>query len=311
MAFSVNTNAGAMAALQSLNATNRSMETTQSRITTGLNVASTKDDSAKYTVAQTLRGDLSKLNAVAGAEQISDLVNQMKSKALEASDAGLDKESRTAIANDLVALKKQINTIIEGSSFNGINLLKGDKARAAVTADPDKGILASAAVVSDSGGKVSALQSIDGDNMFVSNQALSQAATDAFGASSSNDLIDYLKKVDAVPADPSSPTAAETTAMAQSGSGAAKVLVDKLDAFFETVKTSLSDLGAGARQIEGQLNFNSNLNDVITTGIGNLVDADLAKESANLQALQVQQQLGVQALSIANQAPQTLLSLFR
>ncbi|HUD30082.1 MAG TPA: flagellin, partial [Novosphingobium sp.] len=91
MAFSVNTNAGAMAALQSLNATNRSMETTQSRITTGLNVASTKDDSAKYTVAQTLRGDLGKLNAVtsslnnaksvtdvavAGAEQISDLLNQ-------------------------------------------------------------------------------------------------------------------------------------------------------------------------------------------------------------------------------------------
>jgi flagellin len=77
------------------------------------------------------------------------------------------------------------------------------------------------------------------------------------------------------------------------------------------VKTSLSDLGAASRQIDGQLTFNSNLTDVVTSGIGNLVDADLAKESASLQALQVQQQLGVQALSIANQAPQTLLSLFQ
>ncbi|MBF7012896.1 flagellin [Novosphingobium resinovorum] len=294
MAFSVNTNSGAMAALQSLNATNKSMETTQSRITTGLNVASTKDDSAKYTVAQTLRGDLGKLGAVttslnnaksvtdvavAGAEQISDLVNQMKSKALEASDAGLDDESRKAISNDLLTLKKQINTVIEGSSFNGTNLLKGS----AATVDDD--------------GKVSALQSINGDTLTVANQALSEAAETAFGDSTTDDDITNVGIADDGTAD--------------TGSGAADALLTKLDTMFDTVKTSLSDLGAGSRQIEGQLSFNSNLSDVITTGIGSLVDADLAKESANLQALQVQQQLGVQALSIANQSPQTLLSLFR
>lgn len=294
MAFSVNTNSGAMAALQSLNATNKSMETTQSRITTGLNVASTKDDSAKYTVAQTLRGDLGKLGAVttslnnaksvtdvavAGAEQISDLVNQMKSKALEASDAGLDDESRKAISNDLLTLKKQINTVIEGSSFNGTNLLKGS----AATVDDD--------------GKVSALQSINGDTLTVANQALSEAAETAFGDSATDDDITNVGIADDGTAD--------------TGSGAADALLTKLDTMFDTVKTSLSDLGAGSRQIEGQLSFNSNLSDVITTGIGSLVDADLAKESANLQALQVQQQLGVQALSIANQSPQTLLSLFR
>ncbi|GGZ00172.1 flagellin [Novosphingobium colocasiae] len=294
MAFSVNTNSGAMAALQSLNSTNRSMETTQSRITTGLNVASTKDDSAKYTVAQTLRGDLGKLGAVttslnnaksvtdvavAGAEQISDLVNQMKSKALEASDAGLDNESRKAISNDLLTLKKQINTVLEGSSFNGTNLLKGTAATVATD------------------GKVSALQSINGDTLTVANQALSEAADTAFGASGTDTDITNVGLDD--------------DGTAGTGSGAADALLTKLDSFFDTVKTSLSDLGAGSRQIEGQLSFNSNLNDVISTGIGSLVDADLAKESANLQALQVQQQLGVQALSIANQAPQTLLSLFR
>lgn len=294
MAFSVNTNGGAMAALQSLNATNKSMETTQSRITTGLNVASTKDDSAKYTVAQTLRGDLGKLGAVttslnnaksvtdvaiAGAEQISDLVNQMKSKALEASDAGLDDESRKAISNDLLSLKKQINTVIEGSDFNGSNLLKGTTG------------------ATPTGDKISALQSIGGDTLSVSNQALSESAGTAFGASGTDTDITNVGVVD--------------DGTAATGSGAAKALATKLDTFFDKVKTSLSDLGAGSRQIEGQLSFNSNLNDVITTGIGNLVDADLAKESASLQALQVQQQLGVQALSIANQSPQTLLSLFR
>lgn len=290
MAFSVNTNAGAMAALQSLNATNRSMETTQSRITTGLNVASTKDDSAKYTTAQTLRGDLGKLSAVtsslnnaksvtdvavAGAEQISDLVNQMKSKTLEASDAGLDQESRTAIAKDLVALKEQINTVIEGSDFNGINLLKDAGAPA-------------------TDGKVSALQSIEGDTLSVANQTFTANATTAFGAAGTDTTITALNDADA------------TTA-----SAAADTLSGTLDTFFTQVKTSLSDLGAASRKIEGQLAFNSNLSDVVTSGIGSLVDADLAKESASLQALQVQQQLGVQALSIANQAPQTLLSLFR
>jgi len=290
MAFSVNTNGGAMAALQSLNATNRSMETTQGRITTGLNVASTKDDSAKYTVAQSLRGDLGKLGAVtsslnnaksvtdvavAGAEQISDLINQMKSKALEASDEGLDVESRTAIAKDLVSLKKQINTVIDGSDFNGTNLLLD-------TATPARA------------DKVSALQSIDGDTLSVDNQGFTTLATAAMGASGTDTTITALEN------------ATSATAAAS-----AKTLAGNLDTFFDAVKAGLSELGAGSRQIEGQLAFNSNLNDVITAGIGNLVDADLAKESANLQALQVQQQLGVQALSIANQAPQTLLSLFR
>ena len=87
--------------------------------------------------------------------------------------------------------------------------------------------------------------------------------------------------------------------------------MDNLDALSDALNTQLSTLGAKSRQIDGQLEFTSNLSDVIETGIGNLVDADLAKESAKLQALQVQQQLGVQALSIANQAPQTILSLFR
>lgn len=279
MAFSVNTNAGAMAALQSLNATNKSMETTQSRINTGLNVASTKDDSAKYTVAQTLRGDqggltavTSSLNnaksvvdvAVSGAEQISDLINDMKSKAYEAASA-TDSGTLEALQKDYDGLKSQIDSIISSSDFNGVNLLD------------------------DSGGSVSSLQTLDTGNLLTVSSvdigSLSGGGSATLsGLSGSSDL--------------SSASTAATT-------------VDTLDALSDALNTQLSTLGAKSRQIDGQLDFTSNLSDVIETGIGNLVDADLAKESAKLQALQVQQQLGVQALSIANQAPQTILSLFR
>ena len=292
MGFSVNTNVGAMAALQSLSATNKGLETTQSRINTGLEVASTKDDSAKYVIAQTLRGSLGKLSAVnsslnnaksvtdtaiAGAEQISDLVNQMKSKALEASDTGLDVESRTAISKDLLSLKAQIGTIIEGSDFNGTNLLK------------DTGTPAT-------DGKVSALQSIatGAAALTVSNQGFTALATAAFGATGTDTAITDLQN-----------------ATSATGAAAASTLSGNLDTFFSAVKTSLSELGSASRKIEGQISFTSKLSDVVESGIGNLVDADLAKESAKLQALQVKQQLGLQALSIANQAPQSIMSLFR
>ncbi|GAB5349250.1 flagellin [Alteriqipengyuania sp. 357] len=275
MAFSVNTNIGAMAALQSLNQTNKGLATVQSRINTGLNVASTKDDSASFTIAQTLRGDVGGLSAVnsslnrakssvdvavAGTEQISDILNQMKAKAIQASDEGLDAESRTAINADYTALKEQIGTIISSSEFNGTNLLKDD---ATVT------------------GKVSALQSLDTTSTIsVANQAFETNVTTALGTG-------LASKADA------------DTALTE------------IDTVTATVTSTLSTLGSASRKIEGQLEFNSKLSDVIESGIGNLVDADLAKESAKLQALQVKQQLGVQALSIANQAPQTITSLFR
>lgn len=272
MGFSVNTNVGALAALQSLNATNKGLSTTQSRINTGLAVSSTKDDSASYTIAQTLRGDVgglksvtSSLNraksttdvAVAGAEQVSDLLNQLKAKATEASDTGLDADSRTSIGKDFDALKEQITTIINSSEFNGTNLLKA------------------------SGGSVSALQSTD------TTAATLDVANQDFGA--------------VVTALGSTFTDAAT----------AKSSVTTIDAQIKVVNGKLSTLGAASRKIEAQQTFVSKLSDVIEGGIGNLVDADLAKESANLQALQVKQQLGVQALSIANQAPQTITSLFR
>ncbi|MES2269505.1 MAG: flagellin [Pseudomonadota bacterium] len=283
MGFSVNTNTGAMAALQSLTSTTKSLSTTSDRITTGLNVASTKDNSAAYTTAQSLRSDLGGLQsvssslsraksvtdvAIAGAEQISDIVNQMKAKAYQSADSGIDQSARDNINKDFTALRDQITTIVNASNFNGTNLLKA------------------------SGGSVSALQSLqDGtaggtwqpDSLSVANQGLDLGGS-VITVASSGDI---------------------------SSAASATTMIDTLTTTQTNLATSLSNLGSASRKIDAQSTFTSKLSDAIESGIGNLVDADLAKESAKLQALQVKQQLGVQALSIANQAPQTITSLFR
>jgi len=284
MAFSVNTNAGAMAALQSLSSTNKSMAQVQSRINTGYNVASTKDDSAAFAIAQTLRGDMgglkavgSSLNraksvtdvAVAGAEQISDILIEMKQKAYQSADAGIDQASRDAINQDFVALRDRITTVVNSSDFNGTNILKAG------------------------GGSVSAIQSLqDGDG--------ATAGWQPDSLSIANQGLDLGGTVITV------------AATGQINSQAnAQAMVDTLTTSQSNLKTSLSTLGSSSRKIDAQLSFTSKLSDVVESSVGNLVDADLAKESARLQALQVKQQLGIQALSIANQAPQAIMSLFR
>ncbi len=284
MGLSVNTNTGAMAALQSLTSTTKALSMTSNRITTGMNVSSTKDNSAAYTTAQSLRSDLGGLQAVtsslaraksvtdvaiAGAEQISDVVNQMKAKAYQAADAGIDQSARDNINKDFTALRDQITTIVNASNFNGTNLLKA------------------------SGGSVSALQSLQD-----SNSTTTGWQPDALSVA--NQGLDLGGSVITVAASGNVSTAAAATSM-----------IDTLTTTQTNLATSLSDLGSASRNIDAQSTFTSKLSDSIDAGIGNLVDADLAKESAKLQALQVKQQLGVQALSIANQAPQTITSLFR
>jgi flagellin len=291
MGMSVNTNVGAMAALQALNSTAKGLATVQSRINSGMNVSSTKDDSAAYTIAQGLRGDLGGLKAVssslsraksvtdvavAGAEQISDVVNQMKTLAKQASDDGISADTRAAYNKDFTALRDQITTIVNSSEFNGTNLLK------------------------TSGGTVSALQSLSNtassgsytpDTLSVANQGLDLATTETQSTGAGTGTLGKDSQL--------------------SDAATSKKMVDTLDTLSKSLNTKLSDLGSASRKIDAQTTFTSKLSDTIEGGIGNLVDADLAKESAKLQALQVKQQLGVQALSIANQAPQTITSLFR
>ncbi|MBL4788060.1 MAG: flagellin [Kordiimonadaceae bacterium] len=275
MAFSVNTNAGAFAALQNLNKTTNQLGALQTQINTGLKVASAKDDAATFAIAQTLRGDVAGLNAVKGSldrasstldvalaagEAVSDLLIELKEKAVAAKDSGLDTASRTSISADFVQLRDQITSIVNNAEFNGQNAVKSSgTAIVAITNDDGSNTITVAAQdLSLGGGKVTL------------------AATESVG----------------------------TAALASAA-------VTKIEASILNVNTSLSALGSGSNRLDLQRTFVDSLSDNIEVGIGNLVDADLARTSADLQALQVKQQLGLQALSIANQAPGTVLSLFR
>jgi flagellin len=273
--LSVNTNSGAMTALQYLNQTQSSLSQTQSAISTGLKVASAKDDGATYAIAQNMRGKVAAYGAVtdslnrgmsavdvaiSAGQSISDLLIQMKSKALSASDTSLDTASRTALNNDFVALRDQIKTIVSNASFNGFNLVDGSTA------------------------SISALASTDG---------ASKITVDKEDMSLSGSIV----------------TLTSTTSIGSQASAA--LVVTTLQNSLTNVDSALAKLSSGSKQFSIQLGFAQKLSDTLTSGIGNLVDADMAKESAQLTALQTKQQLGVQALSIANQAPQVILSLFR
>ena len=276
---SINTNVGAMIALQNLNQTNTDLSTTQNRISTGLKIASAKDNGAVWAIAQNTRSDISSLDsvkdsiqrgqstvdvAVAAGQTISDLLNQMKTKALAAADTSLDTNSRTALANDFVALRNQISKTIANAAFNGTNLLKTGAASLTSLAD------------------ATGAQKIT-----------VQAQVMGLTASSAGTIITF--------------TVGTTFATA----AAASTVVSQLTASITNVNAAVAKLGTGSQALQTHLNFIGQLQDTMTAGVGNLVDADMAKESANLQALQSKQQLGIQALSIANSSKSALLSLFR
>jgi flagellin len=286
--MSVNTNAGALIALQNLASTNSQLGVVQSRINTGMKVASTKDDSATFAIAQNLRADIGGINAVkssldraksaldvgiSAAEAISDTLVQMKEKAVAASDAGLDADSRTALQNDFNALAEQLVSYVNSASFNGTNVLKKNE------------------------GSISAILDADATTtLSVTNKSID----DTGGA---------LEEFMTAGASAGDVSVVATTTWANAT--AAGTSAGDVDTAIESMNTVLSSLGSASRKVDGQLAFTQKLSDTIETGIGNLVDADLAKESAKLQSLQVKQQLGLQALSIANQAPQSVLSQFR
>jgi len=275
MSNSVNTNTGAQIALQNLNATNAALAITQNRINTGKSVASAKDNGAIWAIAQGQRADIGALGAVkqsldrgiaavdvalAAGETVSDLLLQLKEKALSATDASLKTSARAALNEDFKALRDQIATVTGNAEFNGVNLLKtgatGFQALANVTGTSSLTVGAEVLALGGANVTIATTQSID---------TLTKAA-------------------------------ASLTAVSTS--------IDKVSA-------SLARLGTKSKALSTHLTFVGKLSDALEAGVGNLVDADLAKESAKLQALQTKQQLGVQALGIANQTPQLVLSLFR
>jgi flagellin len=273
--LSVNTNVGAMAALQYLNQTQVALQMTQAHINSGLKVATPQDNGAVYAIAQNMRGNVAGYQAVSDSinrgistvdvgisagQSISDLLNELKSKALAGADASLDTASRNALNADFTALRDQITTIVQNASFNGTNMVDGTTAN------------------------FQALASADGTKKItVAGQTLKLSG-----------LIVTVKTTSTIS------TAAKASTM-----------VGTLNVSIQNVNAALAKMASGVKKFTIQATFVSKLVDTLNAGIGNLVDADMAVESAKLQSLQVKQQLGIQALSIANAAPGITLSLFR
>jgi flagellin len=272
MLNSINTNVGAMIALQNLNSTNSELQSTQQRINTGKKIANAKDNGAIWSMAKMQSTTSNSLNAVkdslqrgqstidvglAAGDTITDLLGKMKEKALAASDTSLNSASFKALQSDFTSLRDQITKAVSNAKFNGVSLVDGTTA------------------------KLQFLSNSDGVAYTVTAKTLSLvglglAATSTF-----------------------------TTA------SAAKTMIATVTTAMTTATNKLANLGTSSTGLDMHLTFTGKLQDSLDAGVGNLVDADLAKESAKLQSLQTKQQLGVQALSIANQTPQSILSLFK
>jgi flagellin len=273
--LSVNTNNGAMVALQTLKQTNSDLAKAQNAISTGLKVASAKDNGAIWAIANKMRSDVTAYDRVrestdraasildtgiAAGESIMELLNEMKGKALAGSQAGLSASAQAALAADFAQLRDQITSIGANASFDGANMIGGTPSNAVALGDSAGGntITVNGVSLALGGGVVTV--------------AVASALTDA---------------------------AAATTALGL------------VNASITNLGTQLATWGAGAKRLEVHRTFVGKLQDALTNGIGAIADADLAKESAKLQALQTKSQLGIQALSIANSSSQSALSLFR
>ncbi len=284
---SILTNSSAMVALQTLKGINSGLAKTQNEISTGKTVATAKDNSAIWAISKVMESDVAGFNAIsdslavgeattavasAASEQIVDVLKEMRELAV----AGVSETANHGqLDADMEQKEQQILAIIDAAQFNGVNLLK------TIT---DGGTATGLNVLSS-------LDRVGANDVTNSNAPTVSMITVA--------TADFQADLD---------VAGRTT---MTNSATAQTALDEIEGYLQVAVDGAATLGASAKRISDQGEFVGKLTDAMKTGIGALVDADMEEASAKLQALQVQQQLGVQSLSIANQAPQQLLSLFR
>tara|TARA_E500000318_G_scaffold72998_1_gene67622 strand:- start:17368 stop:18195 length:828 start_codon:yes stop_codon:yes gene_type:complete len=270
---SINTNPSAFTALRTLNSINRSLDTTQNRVSTGLKVAGALDNASTFAIAQGIRAELSGIDAVtqglnsakgignvaiAGVTGISNLLTDIRGKLTELANEGITTAQRNILQSDFNELVSQAGNFIANASFNGVNLIESGA------------------------GNINTLSNLAGGTLSLTAQ------------SAVNTQVGSLATV-----------SLGTATNAQS------VIANNFANLESVVNTALGSLGAEVRALNLQTQFLEEIRDATDEGLGNLVDADLARESARLTSLQVQQQLSTQTLGIANQRPQSLLGLFR
>jgi flagellin len=310
---SINTNIAAMTALQSLSQTNQSITQVQNRVSTGLRVAEASDNAAYWSIATTMRSDKAALSTVQdalglGASMVDvaytamnsaiQVVDQIKTKLVASKEPGVD---RAKIQSEIGELQKQLTSIASSASFSGENWLSVDSGAAGFSAT--KNVVAS---FTRTGGVVAiqtiGINTVDMD-LFDANAAATNAAAGILdGNRTAAGIIDNTASTWSVFGLSISSSTTDATLDSY---------ILGADNAIKEMATAASNLGAVKSRINLQQNFVSNLKDALDRGIGTLVDADMNEESTRLQALQVKQQLGIQALSIANGQTQNILRLFQ
>ena len=297
-----------MTALKSLQMTNKALETTQSRISTGYRVASASDNAAYWSIATTMRLDNKALSTVkdalglgqakldtayTGINAAIDVVDEIKAKLVASKEPGVDKSK---IQSEITQLQDQLTSIATSASFSGENWLSVDSGAAGYSAT--KSVVASFNRAAD--GTVS-VSTIDIDT----------SSTKLFDADATGTgILDTEFTTTGGGAVTVSVSTLDITATGIDDTDLDE-MISNVDAALQSMTTAASDLGAAKSRVSMQADFVSDLMDAIDRGVGTLVDADMNEESTRLQALQVQQQLGIQALSIANSNQQQILALFR
>jgi flagellin len=311
---SILTNVSAMTALQSLNKTQAMMETTQKRISTGYRVGSAEDNAAYWSIATTMRSDNSAMSTVKdalglGAATIDvaytatnsaiDVTKAIKDKLVAARQPGVD---RTKIQSEVTQLQNQLKSISDSAVFSGENWLSADSST--IGYNPTKSIVSS---FSRTAGNITiGTISIDttviklyDSNAAAAPQGILNGLRDATGTLSATGTYSVANiNISAL-----TDNAADITTLQN--------YIIGVDKSISEMTSSASNLGATKQRVTLQTNFVTALMDAVERGISTLIDADMSQESTKLQALQVQQQLGVQSLSIANQNNQSILSLFK
>jgi flagellin len=314
---SINTNISAMTALQSLTAANKAYTETQKHIATGLRVGEASDNAAYWSIATTMRSDRSALSTVQDALGLGgsmvdvaytavntsiELVDQIKTKLVAAREPGID---RTKVQSEISELQKQLAGIASSASFSGDNWLSVDSSVS--TYNASKNIVAS---FTRTGSTVS-VQTITidtaGMDLFDANTAATNAAAGILDANRNTlGVVDNTATTFSVSGLSISALTDSTADLATLDS-----YIKGADAAIKEMTTAAGSLGAVKKRIGLQKDFVTNLISALDRGIGSLVDADMNEESTKLQALQVKQQLGIQALSIANAQSQNILRLFQ
>ncbi|CAD7054932.1 flagellin B [Pseudorhizobium endolithicum] len=337
---SILTNAASMAALQTLRSISNNMATTQDRISSGMRVGGASDNAAYWSIATTMRSDNAALGAVqdamglgaakvdtayAGMESVIEVVKEIKNKLITAMEPTADKAK---IQKEISQLQEQLTSIADSASFSGENWLKAELSDAAGAAVSGADLAALTKQVVGSftrEGTTVKVQTIDielsGTNVLFDVGGV--AATGTTGAlkrgildieAGGNQAAVAFTSVSTLDITKLATYKNDTTGLVDADAtdnDVLQALISHVDTQLEALNSAAADLGSTSMRIDMQQEFVSKLSDSLDRGIGRLVDADMNEESTRLKALQTQQQLAIQALSIANSDSQSILSLFR